>query len=684
MSLRLRHLEIRIRTLRGFFGIRLPLQAKGLVVVRANNTSGKSTCVQSLIYALGLEAMLTVSQQAPPLQYAVLERFQYGDEEVRVDESEVLLEMENGAGEIITIQRAIVSKMRKTNLVTVWRGPHLSQPSAEYSKADYFVRIEGAAQRPLGFHTFLASYLGWALPTVTRFDGSEVPLYVECIFPLFVIEQKHGWSGIQSRMPTHFRIREMGKRAIEFVLKLDSYEIAERRQRLRDQIAAIEQRWEHIVGELDAKVGALGAVVRNLPKVPVSEWPIVPAPECLVFDGKEWDRLQSATLHANARLLELQKTEVPMVSSASARVAGDLRNAQKQLAALEVLAARALRDNEVEEAQNASIRERISALEADLQNYQDLKRLRDIGSDLKLSVATGRCPTCEQEINDVLLPQAAAAPPMSYDDNIKFISGQIVAFKTMLNDSERVLEARRRAVNGSRLKVEELRANIRAYKQTLTSPNSSASAADVRERMAVENALRIFETLTEQLDTALEQLEMLSREFAEYTAALEKLRSDASEQDEGKLQSLQTSFVSQLDQYGFSSIKPAGLLHISRETYRPTYEGFDLGFNLSASDMIRTIWAYLYGLMEVARTWPTNHLGLLVLDEPRQQQADKVSFAEFARRAAAAGGAGQQVLFMTSEDPETLASMLSGVEHQYINFEGKMIQPMAVGPTPLE
>ncbi|MFB3812674.1 MAG: hypothetical protein ACE14L_01070 [Terriglobales bacterium] len=684
MSLRLRQLEIRISTLRGFFGIRLPLQAKGLVVVRANNTSGKSTCVQSLIYALGLEAMLTVSQQAPPLQYAVLERFQYGDEEVRVDESEVLLEMENEAGEIITIQRAIVGKMRKTNLVTVWRGPHLSQPSAKYSKADYFVRIEGAAQRPLGFHTFLASYLGWALPTVTRFDGSEAPLYVECIFPLFVIEQKHGWSGIQSRMPTHFRIREMGKRAIEFVLKLDSYEIAERRQRLRDQIAALEQRWEHIVGELDAKVGALGAVVRNLPKAPVSEWPIVPAPECLVFDGKEWDRVQSATLHANARLMELQKTEVPIVSSASARVASDLRNAQKQLAALEVLAARALRDNEVEEAQNDSIRERISALEADLQNYQDVKRLRDIGSDLKLSVATGRCPTCEQEINDVLLPQAAAAPPMSYDDNIKFISGQIVAFKTMLNDSERVLEARRRAVNGSRLKIEELRANIRAYKQTLTSPNSSASAADVRERMAVENALRIFETLTEQLDSALEQLEMLSREFAEYTAALEKLKGDTSEEDEGKLQSLQSSFVSQLDQYGFSSIKPAGLLHISRETYRPTYEGFDLGFNLSASDMIRTIWAYLYGLMEVARIWPTNHLGLLVLDEPRQQQADKVSFAEFARRAAAAGGAGQQVLFMTSEDPETLASMLSGVEHQYINFDGKMIQPMAVGITPLE
>ena len=69
------------------------------------------------------------------------------------------------------------------------------------------------------------------------------------------------------------------------------------------------------------------------------------------------------------------------------------------------------------------------------------------------------------------------------------------------------------------------------------------------------------------------------------------------------------------------------------------------------------------------------------VSEPRQQQADKVSFAEFAKRAAAAAPAGQQVLFMTSEDPETLAAMLQGVDHQYINFDGKMIQPLSLSPS---
>jgi hypothetical protein len=656
----------------------LHFDSSGLVIVRAKNTSGKSTCVQSLIYALGLEAMLTVNQQVPPLQYAVLSRFQYKNEEIRVDESEVLVELENGSGEIITIQRAIVSSTKKTNLISVWNGPMLTQKDTNLERSDYFVRVEGAAQRPLGFHTFLAAFLGWKLPAVSRFDGPDVPLYLECIFPLFVIEQKHGWSGIQSRMPTHFRIREMGKRAIEFVLKLDSYRIAADRQRLREQLNSVSNRWERVVTEVNARAGAFGAVIRNIPPTPRVGWPLVPPPQCLVFDGKEWESVQLATTRVSDRLRELSAIEVPTISEDASRVTEALRAAQKELASLEVAMARANQDNEVEESQNGSIRERIRALEADLQNYQDLKRLRDIGSDLNLSVVTGRCPTCEQEINDVLLPQAAAAPPMSFEENIKFIAGQISAFSTMLSDSERVLEGRRRSMTAIRARLQELRASIRAYRQALTSPEKNASAGAVRERMVLEANIHTYESVSDLLDTALDALGTLAREYEEYSSAMEQLKGDTSGQDESKLQALQLSFVSQLKQYGFSSLSPS-LLRISRDTFRPVYEGFDLGFNLSASDMIRTIWSYLYGLMEVARTADTNHLGLLVLDEPRQQQADKVSFAEFARRAAGAKAVGQQVIFLTSEDHETLSSMLAGVDHQYIDFVGeKMIQPLGI------
>ena len=680
MSIRVRQLEIRIETMRGKFGVVLPM-SPGLVVIRAHNTSGKSTCVQSLIYALGLEAMLTSNQQTPPLQYAVLERFQYGEEEIAVGSSEVFVEFENSEGDIITVQRAIKSAVRSTDLITVWNGPYLTEHSSEISKTDLFVRFEGAAQRPLGFHNFLANFLGWELPIVTRFDGSECPLYLQCLFPLFIVEQKHGWSGIQARMPLHFRIREMSKRAIEFVLKLDSYAIAAQRQRMREQLSEIEKKWKNAVVRLDAQLLASGAIIRNLPPEPRLEWPLVPAPACLVSTGTNWATIDSALQTTQTTLAEIAKTPVQTVTSDLSRVQRHLREKQKELAAYEVLFASAAKDTEVELAQNESIVKRLKSLNLDLQTYKDVRRLRDIGSTMDIKSAAGRCPTCDQEITGLISETLTVAPPMSVEENVRYIEGQISVFDSMLADSQRVIDARQRSLTSLRLKMDELRSEIRTYKQTLTSEGKGASAADVRDRLTLEGRVEKYMRLRNEVDTAIEALAVLAGEFIDLHQRLEELKSDTSENDEAKLSQLQHSFVSQLEQYGFSSIKPASLLRISRESYRPTYDGFDLGFNLSASDMIRTIWAYLYGLLEVARQASTNHPGLLVLDEPRQQQADKVSFTEFARRTAESLSADQQVILLTSEDEATLELLLSGVNYQYWNFPGemKMIGPLSGG-----
>ena len=52
---------------------------------------------------------------------------------------------------------------------------------------------------------------------------------------------------------------------------------------------------------------------------------------------------------------------------------------------------------------------------------------------------------------------------------MSFIEGQIKTFNTMLADSDRVLDARQRRLNAFRMKVDELRRDIRAQKRTLIS-----------------------------------------------------------------------------------------------------------------------------------------------------------------------------------------------------------------------
>ena len=163
MTLRFRHLRLRAETGSGTFGADIPF-APGLNVLWADNTKGKSTCLQGLLYALGLERMLSPRREIP-LTYVMTSHLEDPDTGTQhpILESSVFLEMENAQGEIVTVRRGIKSAADK-RLVTVFQGPLLSQPEGQYVQEDYFVLDPGAAQREAGFHRMFAAFLAWDLP----------------------------------------------------------------------------------------------------------------------------------------------------------------------------------------------------------------------------------------------------------------------------------------------------------------------------------------------------------------------------------------------------------------------------------------------------------------------------------------------------------------------------------------
>ena len=226
MRLRLRQFDFHINTSDGSFGVSLPF-SPGLVVLRADNSSGKSTCLQGIIYALGLEGMLSASR-AIPLPHVATSSLTdaAGGRELPVLESYVTLEFENEAGQIARARRYAKHGSVDTSLITVWEGPALTGDGGGLRQSAYFVRGPGSAQREAGFHHWLAQFVGWQLPEVPRFDGTLSPLYLEAIFPLFFVEQKRGWGGIQAQTPTYLRIRDVGRRSTEFVLGSVSWIIA--------------------------------------------------------------------------------------------------------------------------------------------------------------------------------------------------------------------------------------------------------------------------------------------------------------------------------------------------------------------------------------------------------------------------------------------------------------------------
>ena len=101
MSLRIRQLRLIAETGTGTFGRELAFP-DGLNVIRADNTHGKSTVMQSIIYALGLEAMVDPRHDVP-LPPAMTDTLRDPDgREHRVSESYVVLEIENGEGARLT------------------------------------------------------------------------------------------------------------------------------------------------------------------------------------------------------------------------------------------------------------------------------------------------------------------------------------------------------------------------------------------------------------------------------------------------------------------------------------------------------------------------------------------------------------------------------------------------------
>ena len=402
--MRLRQLKIEIQTESGPFNGDLTFE-DGLVVIWADNSMGKSTCVRSILIALGLEAMLTTNQSEFPLTQAPLDHLKDADNtEHKVLESDIYLEIENPSGQRIVVRRTLVGE-RDKNLITVVSGPLLSEPDSDFQTKDYFVNRSGGARSEFGFHRFLATFLDWELPTVQRFEeGSDCPLYLQCMFPYFVVEQTRGWSSILPPVPTQFRIRNVHKRAIEFLLNLDAFKIANQRQLLNDEKKKIESDWKALSTRTVDLSDALSAVSRNIPKKPVVKWPPKIAPVLEQSHEKGWKSIASILVDAKTELSQLVEKEIPRVEEITNEAEQELADAESDLRAKQSLLSRRLVQIENEESEMDSLRQRLQSLDEDIQRNKDQRTLSRMSSEISSDVAQGNCPVCSQSIQDTLLP----------------------------------------------------------------------------------------------------------------------------------------------------------------------------------------------------------------------------------------------------------------------------------------
>lgn len=679
-------LKLRSITEKITFGVDLDFTS-GLNILQADNTSGKSTCLQAIIYVLGLERSLSPNLSVP-LPFAMRERIQETEnsEYQQVMESYVEIEIKNHKNKRLRIRRGIVGHA-DTKLISTWLMDTADRDDPTGTEQrDFFVLDPGSASRESGFHHYLASFLEWTLPMVPKFDGTECPLYLETIFPMFFVEQKRGWSTVQGPMPTHFQIQDINRRVMEFVLNLDAGKVRRERADLNKQLAILEIDWANMRRSLEQE-GANLIRLAGIPKKPTVEFSHQPSVSLEAFVTGEWLSLEVASRRLQVKIEELDKIELIPIEEVEADIQKDLEEAQISYDETGVMLEIARTEFHMAIEEKGALKKRLEVLNIDLKRHQDSKKLTTLGSEITNAVAFKNCPTCHQHLGHELLPLSSSGA-MGLDENIAFIKSQQFMYKSALATTEERCDELLLRGRSVRNDYKESQSELRSLKLALVRPSSSLNRATIEKVVRLQVRLTQWQEMQERADGIVDAAVAIATEWARVSARLKDLGTgdDLSLDDKSKIARLQNLVQRHLKTFEFHSFPPSEIT-LSRDNFRPqvlvrdkkTGEEIekDIGFEASASDGIRLKWSYYLSLLELANQQTTNHAGLVIFDEPGQQATDPVNLSSLFKEASKSRGINQQVLIATSEKEVAIRRGLLQHSYNLITFDGYILQPMS-------
>ncbi len=614
----------------------------------------------------------------PPFPPSLLKNIQNENgTEIPVISSYVMLEVSNDRGQTCTLKREILGADAES-IITVYES---DIESISNNGRNLFIHLEGDTSRELGFYYWLAEFISWDLPLVPNNSGRESPLYPVLLFPLFFVEQKKGWSSIQATTPFHLQIIQARKRAFEFLMDMDINETVNSKAKNKKLIDDVQEKWKQIYTQLESVAIRLDGKAQGVKDAPAATFDPFKL-DILIEHQGNWQSLTSALIGLRADLTQHVKASQPQVAE---------QKNESLLSKIRELNNIVLQEdskyefllNEISFVKNqiTATEVRIENLVDDKRKYEDLKKVKSFSILDDLPVLNNECPTCGREYSDHNVEIECSDDLMTLEESLEFIKSQITTFKSVLNSYKMQLDIKKIELSKLEKQIDKHGADISRLKTELYSERNVLDEESLREKIRLENqiteyekglvAVGDFRSTFDILHNQYKHLISLRRNFPEH---------GFSQKDINKLDGLKTKVVKYLSEFGFSSFDPQ-LLEISQDTYLPTREGFDLGFDTSASDGIRIIWSYLISLFSLREIFKTNHPGILIFDEPRQQEANKFSFTGLLKGASDAAKSGQ-IIFATSEEEDVLKGALEGFKytlHSYSPSEGKILRKLNKG-----
>lgn len=676
----IRGIKLRAVTDEGDYGFSFSF-SRNLTIVRGKNSSGKSTLFNSLLYGLGMEELVG-GRNEMVLPYAVKERFEYSGRQLLVSASEVLVEIQGRDGTVVTLRRAIRDSARNPKLIEVFAGAHLSDGAALDDARPTYIHDGGGAKRPEGFHRYLESLLGLDLPRVPASNGGETKLYLQAVFAAMAVEQKRGWTDYIANIP-FYGIRDARTKVVEFLLGLEVFESNALRNRLNAESVEIDADWRRAYGELQREAGPLGAVIQGVSETPTALFD-ESAANVRRLIGNSSVPVVEYIGQLRVEHVALQRRSEQFHKTSGAEAMHEVSVAMDELQTLSVLHERAAASHTEQRVSLKDYETLLAEANEDLERNRTAAKLRDLGAKFDVATAKGRCPTCNQPVEETLLAEAVTGPQMDLATNITYLESQ----RRMLS---RQISGLRAGIQVAEIRVSELAARIASKRDLLAAmrgdvtAGASESKAIVRRQVQIEVEVEALERLQSKASEAFTRLTDVAKRLSRNQSARKSTPKETySAADIERINLFQKNFRANAGTFGYESA-PIRDVEIGKDTLVPCLAQMelreirtDIKSDSSASDFIRLIWSYLLALYQTSSTpsLPGNHPGLLMFDEPGQHSM--AADSQHALLKQLAGEAGLQSIVAASFDEmeEVFRQATTGIEYALIEWDGKLLRPL--------
>ncbi len=651
--IRLAHIAVRGECAAGAFGGTLEL-SKGLQVISADNAFGKSLAVKSVAWCLGVEPIFGIfGNDASCFPQAVLDRLQLQEgafSEVLSSECEIGIVHEDGRK--LQLTRAI----KGDTSVVVVREEAEGEPVRE---SKLLSRRETMQDETGGLQHFLFTWLGWPRVKVPTFKGTLSEVYLENLVPSFYIDQTEGWTELQAQQIGRYQQLEIKEIAVEYLLgAVDAINArVAQRQTLQQQAAqreaarSIAERVNHLADWRDWSIdwsgnGSIADIIKRWSAHTLREAfkkeANVDLPQTISSLTQRVTRLRESLAKDG---VDRHNTSAPTELSQKTIGLKQRRHAlNESLSTLRI--------------QKEQTDELLHSLEHRIQSANDLLRFKNTGVGRLDHI---ECPTCHRDLD-----------PGTFALNSQSAQSVSVHIESLKRDREMMVSNAHSIDTGIRTTRASLQAvdvELREAERAL----SSVTAATGAEREQIAKIVAELASLERQIDRAREtmaEMDELQTDInawiaaAQSSAALPASSVDLSQRKAAFLDALRKYLI----ELQHSEVNAASAASLSLdEMYVPYLDTRRLRSLGSASDHSRLTMAYALALAAAGTRSTRLHPGLVLLDEPLQQNPDpkhRTRFMQFLGKDFARTASFQTIIFTSLRTDEVTSLRRQGVSVQ--------------------